>query len=132
MLLTGDNAAVAARVAAEVGIAADDVIAGVLPSEKADVIKKLQVGGRRESRWWATVNDAPALAVAADVGIAMAAGRTPTRCVRGRRPLMRGDLPYAGGAGLSCGARWRIIRRTCSGRSATTPRRHPVWRRWVC
>ncbi len=50
MLLTGDNAAVAARVAAEVGIAAADVIAGVLPSEKADTISALQARGRRSRR----------------------------------------------------------------------------------
>ena len=42
ILLTGDNPAVAARVAAEVGIAQHDVIAGVLPSDKAEAIAGLQ------------------------------------------------------------------------------------------
>ena len=70
MLLTGDNAAVAARVAAEVGIAAADVIAGVLPSEKAATISALQARGRRVAMVGDGVNDAPSLA-AADVAVGM-------------------------------------------------------------
>ncbi|WP_157012018.1 HAD-IC family P-type ATPase, partial [Mycobacterium celatum] len=47
VLLTGDNGAVAHRVAAEVGIDPADVIAEVLPTDKADVIKRLQTQGAR-------------------------------------------------------------------------------------
>ena len=47
VLLTGDNAAVAGRVAAEVGIAPADVIAGVLPAQKAEAVKRLQDAGKR-------------------------------------------------------------------------------------
>ena len=90
VLLTGDNAAVAARVAAEVGIAADDVIAGVLPSEKADVIKKLQAGGRRVAMVGDGVNDSVALATA-DIGMAMGTG-TDAAIEAGDITLVRGDL----------------------------------------
>ena len=90
VLLTGDNAAVAARVAAEVGIAADDVIAGVLPSEKADVIKELQAGGRRVAMVGDGVNDSVALATA-DIGMAIGTG-TDAAIEAGDITLVRGDL----------------------------------------
>ena len=90
VLLTGDNAAVAARVAAEVGIAAHDVIAGVLPSEKADVIKKLQADGRRVAMVGDGVNDSVALATA-DIGMAMGTG-TDAAIEAGDITLVRGDL----------------------------------------
>jgi Cu+-exporting ATPase len=90
VLLTGDNAAVAARVAAEVGIAADDVIAGVLPSEKADVIKNLQADGRRVAMVGDGVNDSVALATA-DIGMAMGTG-TDAAIEAGDITLVRGDL----------------------------------------
>ncbi|GAP56354.1 copper-exporting P-type ATPase A, partial [Arthrobacter sp. Hiyo6] len=47
ILLTGDNAAVAAEVAAAVGIPAEDVFAGVLPEGKVDAVRKLQAAGAR-------------------------------------------------------------------------------------
>ena len=90
VLLTGDNAAVAARVAAEVGIAPDDVIAGVLPSEKADVIKKLQADGRKVAMVGDGVNDSVALATA-DIGMAMGTG-TDAAIEAGDITLVRGDL----------------------------------------
>ena len=90
VLLTGDNAAVAARVADEVGIAAHDVIAGVLPSEKADVIKKLQADGRRVAMVGDGVNDSVALATA-DIGMAMGTG-TDAAIEAGDITLVRGDL----------------------------------------
>ncbi|MCB9416200.1 MAG: cadmium-translocating P-type ATPase [Mycolicibacterium sp.] len=90
VLLTGDNAAVAARVAAEVGIAAHDVIAGVLPSEKADVIKKLQADGRRVAMVGDGVNDSVALATA-DIGMAIGTG-TDAAIEAGDITLVRGDL----------------------------------------
>ena len=90
MLLTGDNRAVAARVAAEVGIAASDVIAGVLPSQKADAISALQASGRRVAMVGDGVNDSVALATA-DIGMAMGTG-TDAAIEAGDITLVRGDL----------------------------------------
>jgi P-type Cu+ transporter len=73
MLLTGDSAAAARHVAEQVGIAADDVIAGVLPTEKADAIKDLRAQGRTVAMVGDGVNDSVALAVA-DIGMAMGSG----------------------------------------------------------
>ena len=90
MLLTGDNPAVAARVAAEVGIATENVIAGVLPSEKAEAIKRLQAQGRKVAMVGDGVNDSVALATA-DVGMAMGTG-TDAAIEAGDITLVRGDL----------------------------------------
>ena len=90
MLLTGDNPAVAARVAAEVGIARSDVIAGVLPAQKADAIRRLQSAGRRVAMVGDGVNDSVALA-AADIGMAMGTG-TDAAIEAGDITLVRGDL----------------------------------------
>ncbi|MHC6222908.1 heavy metal translocating P-type ATPase [Arthrobacter sp. MMS24-S77] len=73
MLLTGDNAAVAAQVAADVGIAPEDVFAGILPEGKVDAVRKLQAQGSTVAMAGDGVNDAAALAQA-DLGIAMGSG----------------------------------------------------------
>ena len=71
VMLTGDNAATAKRIAADLGI--DSVLADVLPGQKAEKLKALQATGKKVGMVGDGVNDAPAL-TQADVGFAIGAG----------------------------------------------------------
>lgn len=93
ILLTGDNATVARAVAAEVGIAAEDVHAEVLPADKVDVVARLQGEGRSVAMVGDGVNDAAALAQA-DLGLAMGTG-TDVAIEASDLTLVRGDLRAA-------------------------------------
>jgi Cu+-exporting ATPase len=88
VVLTGDNERTAKAVAGKLGI--DEVIAGVLPDQKAEKVKSLQADGRVVAMAGDGVNDAPALAQA-DVGIAMGTG-TDVAMESAHVTLVKGDL----------------------------------------
>jgi P-type Cu+ transporter len=88
VLLTGDNERAARTVAAEVGV--DDVVAEVLPADKAAAVSDLQRRGRRVAMVGDGVNDAAAL-VQADLGIAMGTG-TAVAIEAGDVTVMNADL----------------------------------------
>jgi Cu+-exporting ATPase len=88
VMLTGDGRATAAAVARKLGI--DEVMAEVLPGEKADAVKRLQAQGHVVAMAGDGINDAPALA-SANVGIAMGTG-TDVAIESAAVTLVRGDL----------------------------------------
>ena len=94
VLLTGDNEATARAVAAAVGI--DDVIADVLPADKAAVVRELQEQGAVVAMVGDGVNDAPALAQA-DLGLAIGTG-ADVAIEASDLTLVTGDLRAAGDA----------------------------------
>ncbi|HEY5949964.1 MAG TPA: heavy metal translocating P-type ATPase [Kofleriaceae bacterium] len=88
VMMTGDSKTTAAAVAAKLGL--DDVIAEVLPDQKADHVARLQAQGRKVAMAGDGINDAPALA-RAHVGIAMGTG-TDVAMESAHVTLVKGDL----------------------------------------
>ncbi|MEY4636553.1 MAG: hypothetical protein RJA55_2351 [Acidobacteriota bacterium] len=155
VMLTGDNAATATRIAADLGI--DSVLADVLPAQKADKVKELQATGKKVGMVGDGVNDAPAL-TQADVGFAIGAG-TDVAMESADVVLMKSD-PYDivaaielsratlrkmhqnhtrghpparpdGGRVTICGDRLRLTarRRRSQARPPALGREHGSWRR---
>jgi len=101
VMITGDHETSARAVAKTVGI--EEVLAGVLPHEKAQAVRRYQAEGRKVAMAGDGINDAPALAQA-DVGIAMGTG-TDVAIESADVTLVKGDLRGAVRA-------WRLSRAT--------------------
>jgi Cd2+/Zn2+-exporting ATPase len=89
VLVTGDNTATAERIAGELGIG--EVHAEVLPQQKVEIVKQLQMEGRRVAFVGDGVNDGPALATA-EVGVAMGLGGTDVAIETAEIALLSDDL----------------------------------------
>ncbi len=96
VMISGDNRAAALAMGRRLGLDESEVLAEVLPGDKADKVTELKQGGHRVCMVGDGVNDAPALA-AADVGMAMATGTDVAMHAAGIT-LMRGDVALVGGA----------------------------------
>jgi Cu+-exporting ATPase len=96
MMISGDNRGAALAMGARLGLGADEVMAEVLPGDKAAKVAALKVGEHTVVMVGDGVNDAPALA-AADVGMAMGTGTDVAMHAAGIT-LMRGDLALVAGA----------------------------------
>jgi Cu+-exporting ATPase len=94
VMVTGDNARTAMAIAQKIGI--DDVLAEVLPADKANSVKRIQDNGEIVSFVGDGINDAPALAQS-DVGIAIGTG-TDIAIESGDVILMQGDILDAAAA----------------------------------
>ena len=117
VMLTGDSRVTAQAVARTLGL--DEVIAEVLPEQKAEVIRRLQGEGHIVAMAGDGVNDAPALAQA-QVGIAMGTG-TDVAMESAGITLVKGDLRgIVRARRLSRARRCATSARTWSGRSSTT------------
>jgi Cu+-exporting ATPase len=88
VMLTGDNETTARVVAGKLNL--DEVFAGVMPHQKAEIVKRLQAVGHKVAMAGDGINDAPALAQA-DVGIAMGTG-TDVAMESAAVTLVKGDL----------------------------------------
>ena len=89
-MITGDHVRTGHAIAAQAGIAAANVVAGVIPGDKAAAVERLQSQGRRVAMVGDGMNDAPALA-RAEVGFAMASG-TDVAMEASAFTLISGDL----------------------------------------